>query len=84
MSANFNFFSWIREGVKDAVLLGVSDAVDHIGTPREGDDLSHRLLETIRQPNAKLADGRNEATGRPRRLGRTLKELEADTDRKAS
>ena len=82
MSGGFNFFSWIREGVKDAVLLGVSDAVDQIGTPRDDDSLSQRLLETIRQPAAKL-EGRPEAPGRARRLGRSLKDLESEADRKA-
>ena len=35
---NFNFFGWIRDGVRDAVLLGVSDAVDEIGAPLEGSE----------------------------------------------
>ena len=31
-----NFFQWIREGVKQSVLLGVTDAVDQLGTiPRK-------------------------------------------------
>ena len=29
---NFNLFLWIREGVKQSVLLGVSDAIEAIGT----------------------------------------------------
>ena len=33
---DFNFFNWIRDGVKKSVLLGVSDAVDEIGVP-DGD-----------------------------------------------
>ena len=32
-----NLFAWIRDGVKDAVLLGVSDAVGDIGTPADGE-----------------------------------------------
>ena len=30
-----NFFDWIREGVKQSVLLGVSDAAEQIGVPFE-------------------------------------------------
>lgn len=32
---NFNFFDWLRSGVKDSVLLGVSDAVHTMGMPPE-------------------------------------------------
>jgi len=49
-----NFFSWIRGGVRQAVLLGVSDAVGDIGTPPEGDDISQRLLEALRRGQAIL------------------------------
>ena len=43
-----NFFSWVRDGVRQAVLLGVSDAVGDIGTPPEGDDIGQRLLQVMR------------------------------------
>ena len=79
MAGNVNFFSWIREGVKQAVLLGVSDAVHEIGTPDSEDDMSHRLLEVIKNDGktetAAAAAGRTSA-GR-KRLGRSLKEIEA-------
>ena len=32
-----NFFSWIRDGVKQSVMLGVADAIDELGTPEEND-----------------------------------------------
>ena len=44
-----NFFSWIREGVRQAVLLGVNDAVEHIGTPPDGNDMGQRLLDVVRR-----------------------------------
>jgi hypothetical protein len=81
MAGNVNFFSWIREGVKQAVLLGVSDAVHEIGTPDSEDDMSHRLLEVIKN------DGKTEtaAAGRTsagrKRLGRSLKEIEAAAEK---
>lgn len=86
MANNVNFFSWIREGVKQAVLLGVSDAVHEIGTPDNEDEMSHRLLDVIKN------DGKTEATagaigGRPaggggrKRLGRSLKEIETAAEK---
>ena len=44
-----NFFGWIREGVRQAVLMGVSEAVDDLGKPHADDDMSVRLLEVIRK-----------------------------------
>ena len=49
---NVNLFAWIREGVKQAVLLGVSDAVESLGTPAQGDDIEQRLLSALRQGQA--------------------------------
>ena len=43
-----NFFTWIRDGVRQAVLLGVNDAVEDLGTPAGGDDIRHKLLDVIR------------------------------------
>ena len=51
-----NFFAWIRDGVRHAVLLGVSDAVGDIGTPIEGDDIGQRLLQTLRTGQPSLVD----------------------------
>ncbi len=51
-----NFFNWIRDGVRHAVLLGVSDAVGDIGTPTEGDDIGQRLLQALRSGQPTLAD----------------------------
>ena len=47
-----NFFSWIRDGVRQAVLYGVADAVGDIGTPPNGEDVGQRLLEVIRSSDA--------------------------------
>ena len=35
---NVNFFDWLRQGVKQSVLLGVSDAIETMGTPTENED----------------------------------------------
>ena len=69
----FNFFDWVREGVKQSVLLGVSDAAEHIATPAEADQLNSRLLSTFADgrlitDQAKPKGGR----GRRKALGRSL------------
>ncbi len=58
-----NFFAWIREGVRQAVLLGVSDAVEHIGTPPEGEDIRHIDPAVVRRvaPQERGADRRDQA-----------------------
>ncbi|MGO8750940.1 MAG: hypothetical protein ACLQNE_33755 [Thermoguttaceae bacterium] len=78
---SFNFFSWLRDGVKQSVILGVSDAVQHLGTPREGDEIEQRLL-AFTQPGGDAAMPRQiaGATGR-RKLGRTLEQIQASTSK---
>ncbi len=77
---SFNLFTSIREGVKQSILLGVSDAIETIGAPDNSDEISPRLLEFLRQDTAADADAekRIPATGR-KRLGRTLKDLETES-----
>ena len=75
-SMNFNLFTWIREGVRQSILLGVSDAVETIGAPDNSDEITPRLLEFLRRDTAADPEKRS-STGTPRkRLGRTLKDLE--------
>lgn len=42
---NFNFFEWIRQGVKRSVIMGVHDAVECIGSPVEEDKVRETLLQ---------------------------------------
>jgi hypothetical protein len=72
-----NFFSWIRDGVRQAVLLGVSDAVGDIGTPTEGDDISQRLLETLRTGQPALVEATSHERGSRKKLGRSLEQIQA-------
>lgn len=86
----FNFFAWLREGVRQAVLMGVTDAVENLGTPHEDDQVSHRLLEMLQQGGPatapkRLADsgtGGNSQSKR-KKLGRTLEEIQASTSKHA-
>jgi hypothetical protein len=73
-----NFFSWVRDGVRQAVLLGVSDAVGDIGTPPEGDDIGQRLLQSLRNGQPTITDARStDRSPRNRKLGRSLEQIQA-------
>lgn len=73
---NINLFTWIREGVKQAVLHGVNDAVSHIGAASEQDDMPQRILEALRKSEAPtVAAARVEGPSKPRKLGRSLDQI---------
>lgn len=76
---NLNFFSWLRDGVRQSVLLGVSDAVEQLGTPPATEDLHPSVvgfLQADRQPETsnKLNSSMPGAKGR-KRLGKSLKDI---------
>lgn len=77
---NFNLFAWIREGVKQSILLGVSDAVETIGTPNDADEINPQFLEFLRSGNVNESDKVSTAapTAKRKRLGRSLKDLESE------
>lgn len=77
-----NFFSWVRDSVRQAVLLGVSDAVGDIGTPPEGDDISQRLLQALRNGQPAIAEARSSDRTTRKKLGRSLEQIQ--TTAKAS
>ena len=75
-----NFFSWIRDGVRQSVLLGVSDAVEQLGTPAANEEIHPSVagLFATRPSNP----GTNTLAGpvatgpvERRRLGKSLKEM---------
>ena len=76
---SFNLFTSIREGVKQSILLGVSDAIETIGAPDNSDEISPRLLEFLRQDTAADAEKHLPTTTGRKRLGRTLKDLETES-----
>ncbi len=77
----FNFFTWIREGIKHAILLGVSDAVETLGTPMNGDVLNERLTEALQPAMVTAAtSGRSGGTSKRKRLGRSLKDIDTKND----
>jgi hypothetical protein len=78
-----SFFQWVREGVRQAVVLGLADAIDDVGTRSRDEDLGASLAQTLRdrlavtkeptvlESSTEPAAG---AAGR-RRLGRSLEGL---------
>lgn len=72
-----NFFVWIRESVKRAVLLGVSDAMEQIGPPAEGDENTQKLLSSLREHVALEAQPALPTGARGKRLGRSLNQIQA-------
>ena len=78
---NVNMFGWIREGVRQSVLMGVADAMESIGTPPSGEDMRPKLLDSIRRNTEQsVASAASAAPGKPRRLGRSLKDLEGGAE----
>ena len=71
---NVNFFEWIRDGVRQSVLLGVSDAIEQIGSPDDSDQLHPNVTAMLQEtPKTKKARGNS---GR-KRLGKSLKDMDA-------
>ena len=44
-----NFFDWIREGVRQSILLGLSDAAIDIGSEKDVEVLNQQLLASLDQ-----------------------------------
>lgn len=75
---DFNFFQWIREGVKRSVLLGVSDAVNQMGMPHEEEAEKEGILSFLQDESAKATGRRRLAaatSGSSRKLGRSINDI---------
>lgn len=83
MANNLGLFQWIREGVRQSVLLGVTDALESIGSPDDSNKLHPALMSLSSSPaghlqsaeNGEVAARRTNASPR-KRLGRSLKEMD--------
>lgn len=71
----FNLFDWIREGVKRSVILGVSDAMEAIGSP-DGSDVQQRLTGLL-PAEAAAVPAIGAAANKRKRLGRSLRDVDA-------
>ena len=81
---NFNFFDWVRDGVKRSVLLGVSEAVETMGMPPDEENAKSKILhflqteESIPEAQARRRIGNSGGTeaGKTRnKLGRTIADI---------
>ncbi|MFM7035260.1 MAG: hypothetical protein ACKOYJ_08790 [Planctomycetia bacterium] len=87
-----SFFEWLREGVRQAVVLGLADAVEDVGTRNRGEDLGPALAQSLRdrlgvQKETAVLDAKPLGSVRPgnrRRLGRSLDISAVDAVRKAA
>ena len=74
---SFNFFDWVRDGVKNSVLLGVSDAVNTMGMPHE-DFTKEKILGFLKNnPDndsaaRRITGGTSTST---KKLGRSLNDI---------
>jgi hypothetical protein len=71
---NVNFFEWLRDGVRQSVLLGVSDAIEQIGSPADADELHPNVVALLQGEPAQSKKGG--ARGGRKRLGKSLKEMD--------
>ena len=69
-----NFFDWIREGVRQSVLLGLSDAAVEIGSPKEAEELNQQLFSQLQQGRI-TAEGTKNGRGKRKALGRSLTQV---------
>ncbi len=77
---NFNFFDWIRDGVKRSVLLGVSDAVDQMGMPQDEESSKSKILGFLQQEEGATVQRRRLSApasggGSSRKLGRSIADI---------
>ncbi|MFN9369000.1 MAG: hypothetical protein ACK6CT_09575 [Planctomycetia bacterium] len=71
------FFNWVREGVRQAVVLGLADAVDDIGNRTKDEDYGPALAQSLRErlvPRSEptVLESAQPPVGARRRLGRSL------------
>jgi hypothetical protein len=80
MNNGMNFFGWIRDGVRQSVLMGVSDAVEQLGTPADATNAHPSVAGFLRSEvsgnsTPKLTNSGNASTRSRKRLGKSLKDI---------
>ena len=78
---NMNFFEWLRDGVRQSVILGVSDAVEQIGVPETEQEVQPALAALLGNDVATTTKPRRKAptTASRKRLGKSLKDMNTTT-----
>ena len=75
---DFNFFDWIRKGVRNAVLLGVHDAVDSIGSPQAETDIKEQLA-TLMGDGSQATIGVKPKRKSRKKLGKGLAQIQSES-----
>jgi hypothetical protein len=76
-----SFFNWVREGVRQAVVLGFADAIEDVGSRSREEDFGASLAQSLRERLAASAseptviESQGSSKGR-RRLGRSLETMQ--------
>jgi hypothetical protein len=77
-----NFFNWIRDGVKQSVLLGVSDAIETLGSPADPKTMHPNIAALMKGSDENSSRTTNVASGAPsnsrKRLGRSLRDIDVN------
>ncbi|QEG22632.1 hypothetical protein [Mariniblastus fucicola] len=73
---DFNFFNWIRTSVRNAVLSGVNDAVEAIGTPTDDAEVKNHLAGMINEISTGSLPAAPRRSGR-KKLGKSLAQASA-------
>ena len=73
---SFNFFDWVRDGVKNSVLHGVNDAVNAMGMPPE-DSNKDKVLGWLQSSDSNPPARRITSSGGSgtKKLGRSLSDI---------
>ena len=80
MNNGMNFFGWIRDGVRQSVLMGVSDAVEQLGTPATVNNLHPSVagflkVDSSDKETPKLMNAPASNSKTRKRLGKSLKDF---------
>jgi len=68
-------YGWIRDGVRRAVLLGFSDAVEQLGMPAGEEELNPGLAAVLHETNGTKALPRPARKNSRKRLGKSLDDI---------
>lgn len=84
-SVNVNFFQWLRDSVRQSVILGVSDAVEQIGVPEHEPETPANLSALLGYDNKSSTKTKRKSTSSTnsrKRLGKSLKDMDNATTKK--
>ena len=84
---DLNFFQWFRDSIRRTVLLGVSDAMQDLGTPDDDGSIHPQMAALIGNteasetaaPKATRSRARGTTGNSRKRLGKSLKELNPES-----